>query len=45
MVSEDIIKKTCQKWNFWHIKGGVILQYEGTIDAGGVFTKPKFTLL
>ena len=35
IVSEDKIKKTSQKVGFSAHKRRVILQYEGTIDAGG----------
>ena len=41
MVSEDKIKKTCQKVGFLTHKRRVILQYEGTIDAGGYIPQTK----
>ena len=41
MVSEDKIKKTCQKVGILTHKRRVNLQYEGTIDAGGYIPQTK----
>ena len=41
MVAEDKIKKTCRKVGFSTNKRRVILQYEGTIDAGGYIPHTK----
>ena len=41
MVSEDKIKKTCEKVGFSTHKRGVILQYVGTIDEGGCIPQTK----